>query len=223
LETALLHNEDWKSLLDVISRQQESVDAYNAGVERDKDDLRWGILKITALAEINLATFGLASAVEAAGSVVELAGPRSLGWGAGLGGAAALPAAEGGAGGSQALVKMEEATFQAALRYGGVRTVAGYRLYGTAGRVAGTYNVNIFLWEAPEGQTLGIRSLSAFLSALRAEASATGATDISIWGGSIYNPSIANLPVEITARWYGLSVSHINPTSIFLRGPVVWP
>ena len=124
---------------------------------------------------------------------------------------AATVAVEGSAAGYRALVPMVDAAFS----YGTVRTVAGYELGGNAGLVGSTYNVNIWgLYATGESQGLG-----ALASALRAEAGAAGATDISISGNAIINPALANLNPAIAAR-YGFSFSQVNPTTIFLRGPV---
>jgi hypothetical protein len=93
-----------------------------------------------------------------------------------------------------------------------VRSVAGYEVWRNAGLVGNTYNVNVIgLW-ATEGAQ-GLRALSA---ALRAEAAATGASQISIIGSAIVNQSLANLS-GAAARRLGYELIHINADTILLR------
>ena len=109
---------------------------------------------------------------------------------------------------SRALVPLADAT-QAT---GAVRSVAGYEIWGNAGLVGNTYNINVIgLW-ATEGAQ-GLRALSA---ALRAEAAATGASQISITGSAIVNQSLANLS-GAAARRLGFELTHINADIILLR------
>jgi hypothetical protein len=63
------------------------------------------------------------------------------------------------------------------------------------------------------------QGLGALARALKAEATAAGATDISITGNAIINPALANINPASAAR-YGFSVSQINSTTIILRGSV---
>ena len=104
---------------------------------------------------------------------------------------------------------------QAAFDTGTARTVAGYDVYGNAGVVGRTYNVNIWgLYRNPDS-----RGMDALIGALRDEASAAGASRISISGNWISNPDITNLNPAIAARW-GLSLTVVNPKQIILEGPV---
>lgn len=102
-------------------------------------------------------------------------------WVAGGGGAIVAPRAGVSASGSTALVPMEDAL----ITTGNVRTIAGYEGGGNAGLVGTNYNVNIWgLYSTPNSQGLG-----AFTQALRAEASAAGATGLNITGVAIRNPN----------------------------------
>ena len=79
--------------------------------------------------------------------------------------------------GTTALQPMAEAAFQT----GTTRTLAGYELGGNAGLVGNTYNVNLwglYQTSAPQGPF-------ALVNALKAEASAAGATQISITGNAL--------------------------------------
>ena len=118
---------------------------------------------------------------------------------------------EGAAEGSEALVPMARASFET----GTVRTVAGYEVGGNAGLVGSTYNVNIWGLYATEGA----QGLSSLANAFKAEASAAGASKISISGNAIINPGIANMNPAIAAR-YGLNFEQVNPTTIMLHGPL---
>jgi hypothetical protein len=110
-----------------------------------------------------------------------------------------------------ALQPMADAAFQT----GTIRTIAGYEVAGNAGLVGSTYNMNIWGLYATEDS----QGLSALVNGFNAEASAAGATDISITGNAIINPGIANMNPAIAAR-YGFSFTQINPTTILLQGPV---
>jgi RHS repeat-associated protein len=117
-------------------------------------------------------------------------------------------AAEAEAG--SALVPMTDAAYN----YGTVQTIAGYEVAGTAGMVGSTYSMNIWgLYATEDAQ--GIGSLA---SAIQAQAAALGATDISITGNAIINPSILNMG-GVAAR-YGFSFTQINSTTVLLQGAV---
>ena len=112
--------------------------------------------------------------------------------------------------GSRALVSMEQAAYT-----GAIRTIAGYEVAGTSGLVGSTYNMNIWgLYRTPASQ--GAISL---INAVRAEASAAGASQISIVGVATINPRLMSINPAVAAR-LGLSFSRINPSTVSLRGPV---
>lgn len=116
--------------------------------------------------------------------------------------------------GSRALVPMVESLYN----LGTVRTVAGYEVWGNAGLVGSTYNVNVLgLYATNEA-----KGLASLVSALRAEASAAGANQLSIGGYAIINPGIAGLSERAAAR-FGLELTRVNADTILLRGPVIWP
>jgi hypothetical protein len=93
------------------------------------------------------------------------------------------------------------------------RTVAGYAVWGNAGLVGTTYNVNILgLYATAESQ--GLRAL---IGALRSEAAAAGATRISISGNAVINQGLAGLSQRAAAR-YGLQLERINGNTIILTG-----
>ncbi|MER9832607.1 hypothetical protein NKJ51_30465 [Mesorhizobium sp. M0134] len=109
-----------------------------------------------------------------------------------------------------ALVPMAAAVYP-----GTVRTVAGYQLAGTAGLVCTTYSVNVwglYATKTPQG-------LRALVNALKAEAKAAGAKDISISGNAVVNSGIANMNPAIAGR-YGLSFSQVNADTVMLQGSV---
>ena len=129
----------------------------------------------------------------------------------GLLGGVALGAAPAGGTVGTALVPLADA----AVGYGTVRLVAGYEMAGTAGLVGTTYNMNIWgLFATPEAEGLG-----ALASALRAEAAAAGARQISIVGVGVINQGLANLSSGAAAR-FGFQVQQINPSTMTLFGPV---
>jgi len=103
----------------------------------------------------------------------------------------------------------------AAYNYGTVQTIAGHEVAGTPGMVGSTYTMNIWGLYATENAG-GIGSLAG---AIQSQAAALGATDISITGNAIINPSILNMGA--VAGRYGFSFSQINPTTIWLGAPVV--
>jgi hypothetical protein len=131
--------------------------------------------------------------------------------GAGLGWIYGLEAA-GAAGTGGALVPMTDAAFN----YGTIQTIAGYETAGVIGvDGAGTYTMNIWgLYETEASE--GLFSLA---NAIRAQAAAAGATDISIMGTAIINPGIANMSVALAAR-LGFALTRINATTILLQGSV---
>ncbi|MBL0317861.1 MAG: hypothetical protein IPP74_00910 [Alphaproteobacteria bacterium] len=108
-----------------------------------------------------------------------------------------------------ALVPIGEAAFE----FGSSSVVAGYEVGGTSGMVGSTYTVNIWgLYATEESQ-----GLAALINSYKAEAIANGATKISISGSSIVNSQIANISSGVAAR-FGLTIEHINPTTIILTG-----
>jgi RHS repeat-associated protein len=122
------------------------------------------------------------------------------GLGAGAGGAAQS---------SRALVPLGEWLY-----YNGTsRVVAGYNIFGNAGRVGATYNVNVLSL----GATTESQGLYALLGALRAEAVASGATRISISGEWIVNRSLIPFLTRVGAR-FGLQVETVNAETIILSG-----
>jgi len=117
-------------------------------------------------------------------------------------------AAEGLTG--SALVPMTDAAYN----YGTIQTIAGYEVAGTSGMVGSTYSMNIWgLYATEDAQ--GIGSLA---STIQAQAAALGATDISITGNAIINPSILNMGA-LAAR-YGFSFTQIDSTTVLLQGAV---
>jgi RHS repeat-associated protein len=114
-------------------------------------------------------------------------------------------------GGTAALQPMANA----ALQTGTIRTVAGYELGGNAGLVGNTYNVN--LWALYE--TEGSQGPFALMNALKSEASAAGANQISITGSAVVNQDLLNIPPAVANR-LGLQFQQINPTTILLQGPI---
>jgi hypothetical protein len=116
--------------------------------------------------------------------------------------------------GSRALVPMAENLYG----IGTERVVAGYKVWGNAGLVGETYNVNVLgLYATAERQGLG-----ALVKALRAEAASAGASRISISGNAIINQGIAGLTEQAAAR-FGLRLTRINSETIILSGPAKFP
>jgi RHS repeat-associated protein len=129
-----------------------------------------------------------------------------------IAGGAAVQALNGTAAGTQTLQAMADAAFQT----GTVRTVAGYELGGNAGLVGNTYNVN--LWALY--QTSSPQGPFALLNALKAEAKAAGASQISITGNAITSTStLQGLTPSIAAR-LGFQLQQINPTTILLQAAI---
>jgi len=104
-------------------------------------------------------------------------------------------------GGTAALQPMADAAFQT----GTIRNVAGYELGGNAGLVGNTYNVNLWGLYATENA----QGPFALVNALNAEASAAGASQISITGNAV-----------VKAGRLGFQFQQINPTTILLQGAV---
>ena len=125
-------------------------------------------------------------------------------------GAAVTPLAAPEIGG--ALVPLSDAAYY----FGTIRTVAGYQLGGVAGLIGDTYNVNV--WALYE--TEGAQGLQALANALKAEASAAGASSIEITGTAIRNTGFAKLSPATLLRFFGFSATQVNPTTIVLRGPL---
>jgi RHS repeat-associated protein len=113
--------------------------------------------------------------------------------------------------GLQALQPMADAAFQT----GTIRSLAGYELGGNAGLVGSTYNVNLWGLYATENA----QGPFALINALKAEASAAGATQISITGNAVVNQGLMNISPAVANR-LGLQFQQINPTTILLQGPV---
>ena len=114
--------------------------------------------------------------------------------------------------GTRALQPMADAAFQT----GTARTLAGYELGGNAGLVGNTYNVNLWaLYQTPAPQ-----GPFALVNALRAEASAAGASQISITGNALTPLSTLRGLTPGTAGRLGLEFRQVSPTTILLQGPV---
>jgi hypothetical protein len=97
---------------------------------------------------------------------------------------------------------------------GAARTVAGYDILGTAGLEGKTYAVNIWGLTRTEGATGGLFGLS---NALRAEASAAGASEISITGSMVAEMKLMN---PTLANSLGYSYTQVGPTTFVLRAPI---
>jgi len=123
----------------------------------------------------------------------------------------ALARTAGAAAGSGAVVPMAESLYQ----IGTVRNVAGYQVWGNVGLVGNTYNVNVLGLYAQQGSQ-GLRALA---TALRVEAQAAGATQISISGNAIVNPGLARMTPGMAAR-LGFQIERVNAESIILRGVI---
>lgn len=93
------------------------------------------------------------------------------------------------------------------------RTIAGYNVWGNAGLVGNTYNVNVLGLYAKAGS----QGLGALAGALRAEAAAAGATRISISGNAIINQGLAGLSQRAAVR-YGFQLTRVNNQTILLTG-----
>lgn len=121
---------------------------------------------------------------------------------------AASIAAEGG---TTALQPMADAAFQT----GTIRNVAGYELGGNAGLAGNTYNVNLWGLYATENA----QGPFALVNALKGEASAAGASQISITGNAVVNQGLLNIGPGVASR-LGFQFQQINPTTILLQGAV---
>ena len=103
----------------------------------------------------------------------------------------------------------------AAFNTGTIRTVAGYEVAGNAGLVGQTYNLNVWGLYA----TKNSQGLPSLANALRAEASAVGASQISITGNAVINQGIMNISPRVAGR-LGFQVNQVNSATILLRGSV---
>lgn len=122
--------------------------------------------------------------------------------------ASKLLAAEGG---TAALQPMADAAFQT----GTIRNVAGYELGGNAGLAGNTYNVNLWGLYATENA----QGPFALVNALKGEASAAGASQISITGNAVVNQGLLNISPGVASR-LGFQFQQVNPTTILLQGAV---
>ncbi|HVX91250.1 MAG TPA: hypothetical protein VHC20_06550 [Candidatus Paceibacterota bacterium] len=127
----------------------------------------------------------------------------------GIKGLARIGARDAAAAGGRALIPAVDAVYAGATE----RLVAGYNVWGTAGRVGSTYNVNVLGLYATEGS----QGLGALVGALRAEAAAAGASRISIQGLAIINEGLAGLSARAAAR-FGLQLERVNGNTIILSG-----
>jgi hypothetical protein len=116
-----------------------------------------------------------------------------------------------GRGGTLALEPMADAAFKT----GTVSNLAGYQVAGNAGLVGEIYNVNVWGLYATENS----QGLASLMNALRSQARAVGASEISITGNAIRNPAIQNLSPAVAGR-FGFGVTQVNSTTIVLRGGV---
>jgi hypothetical protein len=114
-------------------------------------------------------------------------------------------------GGTAALQPMADAAFQT----GTIRNVAGYELGGNAGLAGNTYNVNLWGLYATENA----QGPFALVNALKGEASAAGASQISITGNAVVNQGLLNISPGVASR-LGFQFQQINPTTILLQGAV---
>jgi RHS repeat-associated protein len=114
-------------------------------------------------------------------------------------------------GGTAALQPMADAAFQT----GTIRNVAGYELGGNAGLAGNTYNVNLWGLYSTENS----QGPFALINALKGEASAAGASQISITGNAVVNQGLLNISPGVAGR-LGLQFQQINPTTILLQGAV---
>ena len=113
--------------------------------------------------------------------------------------------------GTTALQPMADAAFQT----GTIRNVAGYELGGNAGLVGNSYNVNLWGLYATENA----EGPFALINALKGEASAAGASQISITGNAVVNQGLLNISPGVAGR-LGFQFQQINPTTILLQGGV---
>jgi len=112
---------------------------------------------------------------------------------------------------STALEPMANAAFNT----GTIRTIAGYEVAGNAGLVGTSYNVNIWGLYATENS----EGAFSFVNTLNSEARAAGASQISITGTSVINPSLFNMSPAVAGR-LGFQFTQVNPTTILLQGAV---
>jgi hypothetical protein len=95
--------------------------------------------------------------------------------------------------------------------------IAGYDIGGNAGLVGNTYNFN--LWGVY--RTAQSEGFADLVGAMKAEAAAAGAENISILGTHIVNPAL--MRAGIIARGFGLSFEAINESTILLTGGLIIP
>jgi RHS repeat-associated protein len=125
--------------------------------------------------------------------------------------AAAPKLVDSAEGATTAIQPMADAAFGT----GTIRNVAGYEVGGNAGLVGQTYNVNIWGLYATQDS----EGAFAFVNALKSEASAAGASEISITGNAVVNQSLLNISPAAAGR-LGLEVQQVNTTTILLRGTI---
>lgn len=113
--------------------------------------------------------------------------------------------------GTTTLQPMADAAFQT----GSIRTIAGYETAGNAGLVGNTYNVNLWGMYATDAS----QGPFAFVNALKAEASAAGANQISIAGLKVLNTDLLNISPKFAER-LGLEFRQISSETILLQGEV---
>jgi RHS repeat-associated protein len=169
-------------------------------------------------------TLGTAVVKDPTGTVHNLACGESCGlddvgtaWGAALGGVLS-----GGGGwfsrgtkaldvvsdGSLAIVRQADEVLEQAV-ITGPETISGFRIWGNKGLVGSTFNRNILLIEAVVKGRIPLRTLA---TALEAEASAAGASRLSIVGHAVINRGFTAAVV----RRFGYSFRQINPATIEL-------
>ena len=113
-----------------------------------------------------------------------------------------------------ALVTMSDALWANASQ----RTVAGYTLWATAGKVGETYSVNVAGLYAIKGEAQGLPALAG---ALKSEAKAAGASKISITANAIINGSLVKPQIfERAAKMNGFTYRQINKETAVLTAPV---
>jgi RHS repeat-associated protein len=127
----------------------------------------------------------------------------------------ALAGMEGAAAAAESTTTALQPMADAAFQTGTIRNIAGYEVAGNAGLVGNTYNVNLWGLYATENS----QGPFALVNALNSEASAAGATQISITGNAVVNQSLLNISPGVAGR-LGFQFQQINPTTILLQGAV---
>jgi RHS repeat-associated protein len=135
----------------------------------------------------------------------------AAGVGAGIG---ALIGGTGGLGLLAAAGGVEATTVPVDLE--AVRMLAGYELAGGSALIGDTYTMTI--WSLYN--TGGGPGLWALSNAIRAEAAAAGASNISITGTNIVNPGFSSMSSALAAR-LGWTITHIDGSTILITGPVL--